>query len=73
MYQGGLYFYVEEGRLFCKNAERGHRVFELRAITDTLFILDEEVQVEFEKDPQDVYLALKVHGKDGTLSKKAGM
>ncbi len=51
-YQGGLVFYVNQSMLYCRNAERGNRVFKLSFISGNRFILDENVQVEFVKDNQ---------------------
>jgi hypothetical protein len=70
VYDGGLDFYVDQGRFFCKNAERGNAVFELKAVSDTLFVLDENVIVEFLKGENGNYSALAMHWSDGDISTK---
>lgn len=49
-YTGGLQFYKEGGRLWCKNDELGGNLFQLTFIKDRLFILDENAQVRFDVD-----------------------
>lgn len=71
VYQGGLDFYVKEGRLFCKNAERGNEIFELKPIADTLFILAGDVQVQFVKDSTGAYSKIKMLWSDGGISEKS--
>lgn len=70
VYQGGLDFYVKDNRLFCKNAERGNGIFELKPIADALFVLDENVQVQFEKEDTDAYSKIKMLWRDGGISEK---
>lgn len=47
-YAGGLQFYKEGGKLWCKNDELGGNIFQLTFIKDHLFLLDENAQVQFE-------------------------
>jgi len=70
VYQGGLDFYVKDGRLFCKNAERGNEIFELKPIADALFLLAGDVQVQFEKDSTGAYSKIKMLWSDGGISEK---
>ncbi len=70
-YEGGLDFYIKNGHLCCKNAERGKAIFELKYIENNLFILDENVQVEFIKDDAGVYSKIKFYWKTGDLSEKS--
>lgn len=71
-YVGGLKFYVENNRLMCKNPERGGTdVFTLTAAYDDVFLLDENVQIQFVKDDKNNYSSLKMLWKDGHVTKKA--
>jgi hypothetical protein len=70
VYEGGLDFHVTDGHLVCKNEERGNQVFELKYIEPNLFILDENVQVEFEKDAVGSYSTLKMRWKNGGVTEK---
>ncbi len=69
-YDGGLNFYVHDQKLFCKNAERGGGTFELKPISGDLFLLDENVQVKFEKDTTGNYSKIKMFWKDGRVTEK---
>ncbi|MCD6065314.1 MAG: hypothetical protein K0S33_140 [Bacteroidetes bacterium] len=71
MYQGGLDFYVKDNRLFCKNAERGGAVYELKYIDEHLFVLDENVQLQFEKDVNGAFTGFKMLWKSGYISQKS--
>lgn len=70
VYEGGLDFNVKDGRLICKNQERGNAVFELKYIEPDLFVLDENVHVEFQKDTTGLYSILKMRWKSGHISEK---
>ncbi|QNL48119.1 S41 family peptidase [Olivibacter sp. SDN3] len=49
-YTGGLSFYKEGGKLWCKNDELGGNLFQLTFIKDHLFVLDKNAQVQFDVD-----------------------
>jgi hypothetical protein len=70
MYEGGLDFYIKDNRLFCKNAERGNLVFELKCIDNNLFVLDENVQVQFKKDATGTHTHLNMLWKNGAVTEK---
>lgn len=70
VYEGGLEFHTKDGHLFCKNGERGNSLYELRYIDTNLFILDENVQVEFVKDAGGSYSKIKMRWKEGYISEK---
>ncbi len=70
-YFGGLKFYIENNQLLCENPERGSiDVFKLTPVTDNIFILDENVQIEFVKDENGNYSSLNMLWKDGNVTKK---
>ncbi|GGA95894.1 S41 family peptidase [Puia dinghuensis] len=71
VYQGGLDFYVREGDLYCKNAERGGEVFKLLYISPDNYVLDENVVVEFVKDPSGKITGINMHWSNGGLSFKS--
>lgn len=71
-YTGGIHFYVENGNLLCKNPERGGTdIFKLKAISDNIFLLDENAQVEFVKDIAGHYSSLNLLWKDGNITSKS--
>jgi hypothetical protein len=69
-YQGGLVFYVNQSKLYCKNAERGNQVFKLSFIAGNRFVLDENVQVEFVKDSQGKFSGITMWWRNGGMSTK---
>jgi hypothetical protein len=73
VYEGGLNFYLKDDELFCKNAERGNTLYKLKYIEGNLFVLDENVQVEFEKDSTGTYSRIKLHWKYGLITEKHKM
>ncbi|SHG35313.1 S41 family peptidase [Pedobacter caeni] len=67
-YAGGINFFVEGGGLRCKNPERGgNDVFKLKPVTDHVFVLDENVQVEFVKDLSGNYSSMNMLWKNGNI------
>ena len=70
MYQGGLYFYVQGGDLYCKNRERGNAIFQLQHIDSNRFVLDENVQVEFTKEDKGGFSGINMWWSDGRVSFK---
>lgn len=70
-YLGGINFFVENGALRCKNPERGgNGVFNLKPVSDHVFVLDENVQVEFLKDLAGNYSSMNMLWKNGSLIHK---
>ena len=71
-YSGGIQFYVENNQLFCRNPERGGTdVFKLTPVSGDIFVLDENVQIEFIRDENDRYSNLKMLWKDGNVTQKS--
>ncbi len=70
VYEGGLDFYVQNGHLQCRNAERGGYITELKPMGPDMFILDENVQVRFEPDASGTYFSLKMLWINGDVSEK---
>lgn len=69
-FMGGLNFYVENGSLICKNAERGGAIYKLKPIKDMFFVLDENVQVEFIKSADGKVSGIKMYWKQGMITEK---
>jgi len=69
-YQGGLVFYVDQGDLYCKNAERGGAVSKLLLISGDKFVLDENVHVEFKKDDKGAFQEIVMVWSNGRMLKK---
>lgn len=71
-YEGGIHFYVEKSNLLCKNPERGgNDIFTLKAISESIFLLDENVQIEFVKDQAGNYSSINLLWKDGNITQKS--
>jgi hypothetical protein len=70
IYEGNLDFYVSDGQLWCRNAERGGEVFRLTKIEDNLFVLDENVIVQFVKGPSGKFNSLNMLWREGWISTK---
>ena len=68
-YQGGLKIYLKHGTLYCRNAERDYDVYGLVPINTRLFILDENVQVEFIEE-ENKNIKIRMHFIDGNLRDK---
>ncbi len=66
---GDLKFYMQNGHLFCKNPE-GNNELQLKPISDGLFVLEENVQVEFFKDSSGKYSKLRILFADGNYIDK---
>lgn len=71
VYEGGLEFYVRGNDLYCRNPERGGNVFKLSYFAPDEFVLDENVELEFTRDPIGKVNGFRMHWKDGGTSYKA--
>jgi hypothetical protein len=70
-FTGGINFYVENGSILCKNPERGGTdIFKLQPVTESVFLLDENVQIEFVKDSQGKCSSIKMLWIDGNVTVK---
>ena len=70
-YGGSLKFYIQDGNLYLKNAERSNSVLQLKPISEGLFGLEEDVHVEFFKDSAGKYSKLKILFADGNYIDKS--
>lgn len=58
--------YVDNKKLFCKN-NHNRKVSELKHISDNLFVIDENAQIEFLKGATDRYSVIKIYLNDGSV------
>jgi hypothetical protein len=65
-FRGGLHFYVKGDNLYCQNAQRGNVIAKLQHLTNDLFVLDENIQVEFKKDRSGQFSGIQWYRADGT-------
>jgi retinol-binding protein 3 len=64
-YSGGLRFYLQSNRLYCQNTERNGFITELKPLSNSLFVLDENAQAEFLKDDKGSFSKLILHFASG--------
>ncbi len=64
---GGLKIYLEKNKLYCKNDNNGSAVSTLKYLTNNLFILDQDAQIEFIKDSKGHYSNIKIFVNDGSV------
>ena len=58
--------YLDKNKLFCKN-NYNRNVSELKHISNSLFVLDENAQIEFFKDSKGRYSSRKIYLNDGSV------
>jgi len=64
---GGLIIYTDKNKLYCKNMNNGGVVSELKYISNNLFLLDKDAQIEFIKDSIGHYTDIKIFVNDGNI------
>ena len=70
-FTGGISFYVENGCFLCKNPDRGGTdIFKLQPVTESVFLLDENAQIEFIKDSYGKCSSIKMLWIDGNVTTK---
>ncbi len=62
---GGLIVYSKQGTLYCKNNNNGGSITQLEHLNGNLFILDQDAQVEFIKNPRQQVTGIKIWVSDG--------
>lgn len=58
--------YLDKNKIFSKNNHNG-KVSELKYISNNLFLIDENVQIEFFKDTKGLYSSIKIYLIDGSV------
>ena len=70
-FTGGITFYIEDGYILCKNPERGGtNIFRLQPVNESIFLLDENAQIEFVKDSQGKCSSINMLWIDGNVTVK---
>lgn len=64
---GGLKIYLDKNKLYCKNDNNGGSVSELKYLTNKLFVLDQDAQIEFIKNSKGHYSDIKIFVNDGSV------
>ena len=64
---GGLKIYLDKNKLYCKNDNNGGAVSELKYLSNKLFVLDQDAQIEFIKDSEGHYSDIKIFVNDGSV------
>ncbi|MEI8075910.1 MAG: hypothetical protein WCH78_14260, partial [Bacteroidota bacterium] len=64
---GGLVVYLDKNKLFCRNDNNGGGITELKQLTNNLFQLDKDAQIEFIKNSQGLVLAISILVNDGSV------
>jgi hypothetical protein len=64
---GGLVIYADKNKLYCKNDNNGGAVSALQFITNRLFVLDKDAQVEFIQDSKGHCTGIKILVNDGSV------
>jgi retinol-binding protein 3 len=64
---GGLVVYLDKNKLFCRNDNNGGGITELKQLTNNLFKLDKDAQIEFIKNSQGLVLAISILVNDGSV------
>ncbi|ANH83433.1 hypothetical protein A8C56_22820 [Niabella ginsenosidivorans] len=67
-FEGGLHFYVKGNNLYCQNAQKGNVIVKLQHVSNNLFILNENNQLEFKKDQSGQFSGIRWYRSDGTES-----
>jgi retinol-binding protein 3 len=64
---GGLKIYLDKNKLYCKNDNNGGAVSELKHLSNNLFVLDKDAQIEFIKDSKGQCSTIKIFVNDGSV------
>jgi hypothetical protein len=71
---GGLAVYLNKDKLYCRNDNNGGGITELKQLTNNLFQLDKDAQIEFKKNSQGMVFGISILVNDGSVfeEKKTG-
>jgi retinol-binding protein 3 len=64
---GGLIIYMDKNKLYCKNNNNGGAVSALKHLSNNLFVLDKDAQIEFIENNKNHYLSIKILVNDGSI------
>jgi hypothetical protein len=68
VFGNGIEFFIRGHTLYCKNGERGGEIFKLKHIHGNLYVLDENVQVEFDKNKTGRVQGIRMYWSNGNVS-----
>jgi hypothetical protein len=71
---GGLVVYLDKNKLYCRNNNNGGGITELKQLSNNLFLLDKDAQIEFKQNSQGVVFGINILVNDGSVfeEKKTG-
>ncbi len=71
---GGLAVYLDKNKLYCRNNNNGGGITELKQLSNNLFLLDKDAQIEFKQNSQGVVFGISILVNDGSVfeEKKTG-
>jgi retinol-binding protein 3 len=64
---GGITIYLVNNKLYCRNNNNGGSISVLKQLSNKLFVLDKEAQIEFKKDSQDKVTGISILVNDGSI------
>lgn len=64
---GGLDIYIKKNKLYCRNNYNGGFIAELKHLSNHLFVLDKDAQIEFIIDARKQFSKLKIRVNDGSI------
>jgi hypothetical protein len=70
---GGLTVYLDKNKLYCRNNNNGGGITELKQLSNNLFVLDKDAQIEFKKNGQAVVFGISILVNDGSVYEEIKM
>lgn len=64
---GGLAVYLDKNKLYCRNNNNGGGITELRQLSNNLFLLDKDAQIEFKQNREGVIFGISILVNDGSV------
>lgn len=64
---GGLTVYLDKNKLYCRNNNNGGGITELKQLSNNLFVLDKDAQIEFKKNDHAVVFGISILVNDGSV------
>ena len=69
-YTGEMTFFMKDEKLYCKMGYKGDVPFKLKPISENYFVVNEDVQVKFEKDETGTITHLQMLWRDGWIEEQ---
>jgi hypothetical protein len=64
---GGLAVYLDKNKLYCRNDNNGGGITQLKQLSNNLFVLDKDAQIEFKKNSQGAVFGISILVNDGSV------